>query len=356
MIDFDIKKLRVEHVKIKSVSGALGGTMTVLDEKRSTPDHEVFTKVRVPVTAARAFAKTYDIRTYIKPVLGAVVYYDDKVIAIERHPLGNLGKEETEGLFGKVKWQSQAEINIENFLNVITSTGTWFIDGTYIYTFADDAIDNAKPLNEAETFRSVQATAVRLSDLSIKDIGQSERVCLAYYTRDGEYTITPPIWKTLDKIGSKELEKATDDESVTYLSTDIHQFDQIDEHLHVNLQFALKAGKELTNVFGYDSIQPLNLPELMLQLRTVNLPNVAKSVKETYDTGLPFTHAVAWLIGLLRRVETLESYMVVRSLLRYLTTRGVYRKDAMKPVSIFQSGASFDTVPLLTMDQLTAQE
>jgi hypothetical protein len=356
VIDFDIKKLRVEHVMIKSVSGALGGTVTILDKARSTDKHEVFTKVRVPVAVARGFAKTYEMRAYMKPVLGAIVYYDGHVVALERHPLGNLAQEVTEGVNGLVTWQSQSEINIEGFLSVVTSLGTWFVDGTYVYTFADDAIDNATNMNDDGTFRQVKATAVKLADLAFKDIAASERVSLAYYTKTGDYTITAPIWKTLEKIGSKELEKATDDESVTYLSVDMGQFDKIDEHLCVNLSFALKAGRELSDVFGYDSIQPLNLPELMLQLRTVNLPNVASTVKTTYDTGLPFTHAVAWLIGLSRRVETLNSYMVVRSLLRYLTTRGVYRKGAFNSDSIFCVGRTADNVPLMSLAVATDKE
>ena len=356
MIDFDIKKLRVEHVMIKSVSGALGGTVTILDKKRSTDKNEVFTKVRVPVAVARGFVKTYEMRAYMKPVLGAIVYYDNKIVAIERHPLGNLAEETVEGLNGLVRWQSQAELNIEGFLSVMTGRGVWFIDGTYVYAFADNAITSASNLNEAGTFRQVTATAIKLADLAFKDIKDSERVCLAYYTKTGDYTISSPIWKTLAKVGSKELEKATDDESVTYLSVDMGQFDKIDEHLCVNLSFVLKAGRELSDVFGYDSIQPLNLPELMLQLRTVNLPNVAKSVKETYDTGLPFTHAVAWLIGLTRRVETLDSYMVIRSLLRYLTTRGVYRKGAFSAESIFHIGQTLDKVPLKSLAVVAGKE
>lgn len=356
MIDFDMKKLRVEHVMIKSVSGALGGTVTVLDKKRSTDKNEVFTKIRVPVAVARGFTKTYEIRAYMKPVLGAIVYYDGHVVALERHPLGNLAQETMQGVSGMVTWESQSEQNIEGFLSVVTSAGTWYIDGTYIYTFADGAIDAATNMNDSGTFRQVKATAVKLADLAIRDIQVSERVCLAYYTQCGVSTITAPIWKTLEKIGSKELEKATDDESVTYLSVDMGQFDKIDEHLCVNLSFALKAGRQLADVFGYDSVEALNLPELMLQLRTVNLPNVANSVKTTYDTGLPFTHAVAWLIGLSRRVETLDSYMVVRSLLRYLTTRGVYRKGAFSADSILHVGRTFNCVPLKSVADAAVKE
>lgn len=356
MIPFDINKLQVKHVKIKSVSSAIGGMCSILDETRSTPEKEVFTKVRIPVTVARTFVATYKIKAYIKPVLGCMVTYDGKVIALERHPAGNLGKEETQGLFGMVKWQSQCEQHVQQTLTPLVTDEQWYTDGTYAYKFPDGAIESADKLSECGSFRQVNAATMRLASLALPSFDINERVALGYFIDDDTYTISSPIWKTLNRIGSKQMERATEDESVTHLVVDLHQFDKINETLCVNLAFALKAGRELTDTFGYDAIQPLNLPELMLRLRTVNLPNVAGSVKNTYDIGLPFSHGVAWLLGLLRQVDTLESYMVVRSLLKYLTTRGVYRKGAFDATSILQSGVTFDNVPLKTLEQAAIRE
>lgn len=355
MISFDINKFRVEHIKIKRVSGMQGGTVTFLDEKRSTPEKEVFTKRRIPVNVARMFKKEYVLTQYIKPVLGALLYYDNHVVALERHVLGNLGTEDQEGLDGKTKWRSRCEENVETYLPE-TTTGDWYIDGSYIYQFTlglDLAMQHSTPLNDNGKFRQINAITIKLADLAHKLNPQYDtRVCLGYFPNDKDGMISPPIWKTLDKIGSKHITHDDEEnEDVTNLIVDLHQFDKIDEAMCVNLSFVLKAGRELTNAFGYDSIQPLNLPSLMLRLRTVNLPNVVTSVKTTYDTGLPFTHAAAWLLGLLHRVNTLESFIVVRSLLKYLTSRGMYRRDAFNKQQIFTNGQTFDTVPLKTIEQ-----
>lgn len=138
------------------------------------------------------------------------------------------------------------------------------------------------------------------------------------------------------------------------MEVDEDHFDRVDEYLCVNLAFVIKAARELVDIFGYDSIEPFNLPALMLQMKTVNLPNVSSSVKQTYDSGIPFTHALAWLLGLLRKTETLEAYLTIRSLMKHLTTKGVYRKNAFDTTSVYRTGHSPDTVPLKSIEQAAA--
>lgn len=362
MIKFDPTKLMTKHMLVKMVSGALGGTLTVLDEKRTKKlGKETFTKIKIPHQLTRHFSKKYRITKYLKPVLTAVTFYEDHIVCLERHPLGNLGKETTEGLFGEVKWTSDSEVNVGKLVKPLTTGKDWYIDGTYVYHCSSAQLAVAEVLSADRKFRQVKVEAIKLANLG--DIPQTEeRVCLAFYPTKGDMYLTPPIWKTLTNIGNRQLsakastrnadiDDMADDNSVRYVNNEIDetQFDQIDDKLCVNLGFVLKAGRELSEVFGYDSIEPLGLPDMMIQLRTVNLPTVANEVKQTFDTGLRFTIAIAWLIGLTKRAETLDSFVTLRSLLKYLTTKGVYRKGAFKPEAIFKSGASLDDVKLMTI-------
>ncbi len=302
---------------------------------------------------------------YSKPVLSAVTFYENHVVCLERHPLGNLGKEKTEGLFGEVNWTSDSEINVGKLLKPLTTGKDWYIDGTYVYHVSKANLAAADDLSADGKFRQVKVEAIKLAALG--DIPQvEERVCLAFYPSNGEMSLTPPIWKTLTNIGARQLsvkgnnasiDEMADDASVRYVDNEIDetQFDQVDEKLCVNLGFALKAGRELSEVFGYDSIEPLGLDDMMIQLRTVNLPTIANEVKQTFDTGLRFTIAIAWLVGMTRRVETLDSYITLRSLLKYLTTKGVYRKGAFKPEAIFKSGAALENVKMMSIKDAKAE-
>jgi hypothetical protein len=124
-------------------------------------------------------------------------------------------------------------------------------------------------------------------------------------------------------------------------------FDDINSHLSVNLNFALKAGAEVGALFGYDAIQPLQLPRLMVELRTVNLPNIPNTVKSTYDIGVSFTHSLAWLLGMTRKADTLETLLVVRSLMKYLTQRGVFRNNVFQAARVFHINKTVDDVKLV---------
>lgn len=370
MIAFDPSKIVTKHMYVKTVSGALGGTLTVLDEKRSkAAGKEVFTKIKIAHQLTRHWSKKHrGMNKYLKPVLTAVTFYENHIVCLERHPLGNLGKETTEGLFGEVKWVSDSEANIKDRLSPLMLDGNWYIDGTYIYHVDKADLNGAERLSADGKFRQVSVKAIKLAKLGdIPDV--EERVCLAFYPKNGDMSLTPPIWKTLTNIGQRQLsargahlsERDVDtddiDDGVTYIGTEAQrtQFDQIDQMLCVNLGFALKAGRELSQVFGYDSIEPIGLDDLMIQLRTVNLPNVANEVKQTFDIGLSFTIAIAWLIGLTRRTESLDSYITLRSLLKYLTTKGVYRKGAFNPDSIFRAGSDLDDIPMMSLSQAKAK-
>ena len=158
------------------------------------------------------------------------------------------------------------------------------------------------------------------------DIYIDSRSCLCYFSQN-KYSITPPIWKTLDSIGNNTMKKAEGE--VIKLSA---QFDKVDANMAVNLQFAISCGKALTSQFGYQIIEPLQLPKLMIQLNTVNLQSIAPEIRNTYDIGLTFKHAFAWLLGINAGITTYDEMITMRSVFRYLTTSGVFNKSSIKAV------------------------
>lgn len=362
MIPFTIEKLTVEHLYIKQVSSALGGMITVVDGKKSKKaGKEVFTKIKIPHQLARHFKKTYITTKFLKPVLSAVTFYRDHVVAIERHPLGNLGKQKTIGVMGnEVEWISDSEHHLDTVIMPLALKNDYFIDGTFLYRFEDIDVKAAENLSHDGRFKAVNVKALKLMNLPHKEkLHAEQRTSLAFTPTGGKTFMTPPIWKTLANVGTQQFShkkkaeaEEDEDDSVTYHGTQVasYKFDEIDQHLSVNLGFTLKAGRELSDVFGYDVIEPLGLDDLMIQMRTVNLPTIANEVKQTYDTGFPFTHAVAWLIGLTNRTKTLDSFITLRTLLKHLTTKGVYRKGAFDSSAIFKDPNVVE-IPLLTVEQ-----
>lgn len=350
MIEFDSSKIETKFVYLKYITRAVGGTMSILDVANSTDDDEKFIRVAVPRHVVDSFVNSY-MSKYIKPILTAVCYYDGVIIALQPHPMGNLGVEKVETLFGTRYWESNIHKNVLR-LNKETSYRRWFIDGAVVYNFDNKKLKN---LSKDGKFQALEVTAYRLTDLGNRTIDTTPRTCIAFTASTGQNIISPPVWRDMNTVGKKKMDDGNDSDDAPVLGMKENQFDKIDRLLSVNLNFALRASKVLIENFGYDAIEPLRLDDLMVGLKTVNLPNIDQSIKNTHDIGLKFTHAMAWLIGLGAREQTLESMTALRGMLRYLTSRGIVHKTALSKDSVFRPKMDMSAVPLLTMEEVKAK-
>jgi len=354
MITFDQDKITFDFVYLKSITQALGGSISIIDEEKTFGKQEVTKRCPVPLSVARAFImKHKKVTKYLKPVLTAIVRYDGRVISMERHPMGSMGELVHEGFDGEpVMWESYSQSNLDKLIYPLmqNSKRQWYFDGRYVFSFENQDLDklvNTAPTMTADNrFRKLVTTALDFQELSNADkLQPTERSCLAFITDNGEYAISPPIWKELGSVGASK--RNSEDAAAPATS-----FDEIDRSMHVNLNFALKAGREIGEMFGYEYVEPLQLPRLMIELHTVNLPNIPKQVKATYNINLQFTHALAWLLGMSRKADTLDTYVMMRSLLKYLTTKGIFRNNVFDADCIFIDGASVKDVRLKNLDDL----
>lgn len=352
MFQFDPDKLRVELVQLKSVTGALGGSISVVDQARSSEKKEVLKRIPIPTAVARSFRERHKTSKYINPVWTAVVLYGDHVVALERHPLGVIGSATTTTADGKTRmWIPDCQQNLDKYvIDVVESSARqWYFDGRYVYAFrsADlaTAVVHGEPLSSDHRFRSIEVDAIPLHQLDdASKLELNDRTCVAYIAGNGDFAVSPPIWKDVTAIGKRA--KKGDEEDQTSFT-----FDGIDEYLSVNLAFALTAAKGLSNHWGFDVIEALNLPQLMIKLKTVNLPGIPAPIKATYDCGMSFQHAFAWLCGFQHKATTLEEHLVVRSLMKYLTTSGLFYSQMFDAAAVYRPGKTGEDVPVLTKDQ-----
>lgn len=361
MIHFDANKLTTEIVRLKAVTTILGGSIQIVDEDKTVGKKEILKRIEVPLAVARSFIqKSRKITKYLKPTLTCLVWYDDMVIAMERHPLSSLGVMVEETPDGPKPWVPSCVIIINSYLIPLTLRGSkrWYFDGRYVYSFANDDIPqtlaSSTYLTSNGQFRQMDVQAMDMQEIAVQaNIAPSNRHCLAFVASTGDYAVSPPIWKNLGQVGSTKLIKGDDDENDdVVISAPPLSFDRIDNQLSVNLNFALAAGDKVGRTFGYDHVEPLQLARLMIELSTVNLPNVPKQVKATYDINMQFTHIVAWLLGLIKQTDSLKTYLAMRSLLKYLTSKGIYKKDAFVAENVFRGDQTVADVALKTLDDL----
>ena len=358
MLKFDHSKVRFQNVKIKRVSAALGGGISILDEDHhAKTGKEKFHKIDIPLSLARMFKVKYKVTQFMVPHEGIIMWYDNKVVTLEKAPTNERFKPDFDGILQK--WVSNCEFNYQDMYEEHIKDGLidWFFDGLYAYNFHGESlkslVSRGTKLDETGVFRSVDAQAIHMTYLNFKPAATEKRSCVAVAVDADTFSVSAPIWKAIEQKASSRAVKTTDDDDIDGKSSLISSFHGIDPKLAVNLNFALRAAKELADQFGYDSIQPLHLPKMMIHLRTVNLPRLPKEVKSTTDIGLKFTHGLSWLLGLQYQSTTPEQFYTIRQLIKYLMTKGYYWKDKTKQGRILVDKTK-PTVPLIPVAQLIA--
>jgi hypothetical protein len=348
LFPFDETQITFKKIKMKSISTMMGGVLTYLDEHNSTDDKEVFLRMQVSDSLARLYKTRYKIAQYMKPQEVCLMMYGDRVVGIEKHIVNERFERNRKNEL--VEWRSFLEINFVKALAKMKVIGEdWMFDGSFIYRFMQSGIETvfSKGINLSDDgkFRSVSVDAIRVGLLN--DIDGPlliTRQCLCYSPDGKHVAVTPPIWGSIG--ASRSIKKGEDSEGQGLTA----HFDSINQAMALNLNFALTAGTQLSRQFGYRSIEALQLPKLMIQLKTVNLPNLTAGVKATFDIGMQYKQALGWLMGLLYRSETFDDMVVLRGLIKYATGRGLFRKESVTKMRQVDA-----IVPLYTVAEALAK-
>lgn len=357
MIKFDQADLTTGYIRLKHISTAMGGSVSFVDEDATAASgKEVIVRETIGLAVARDFIMRTKITKYLKPVTVAVIRFRGYIICMERHPLAGL-----EAQSDTYEWKPQCFSRLAiMLLQLQSSQRTWYVDGRYVYALKDESVDAAveagRPLTASREFRALGVDSYDLQRFSyakgIEDstddngVVTTVRTVVAFIMQRGTF-LTPPIWRSLDALGTARTSTSDDDEDPATFDipvSDIFNFDEVDSHYAINLNFVLKAGADIGSIFGYEHVEPLQLPRLMIELHTVNLPALPLSVKRLYDCNMVFTHLFAWLMGLMTRTQTFEDFLTMRALLKYITGRGLYKREATTQDAIFIDGVTLDSV------------
>jgi hypothetical protein len=353
LIKFDPTKVRFQNVKIKRVTTALGGSMSVLDEAHfEKTGKEVFHKVNIPMSLARMFKVKYKITQFMVPHEGVIMYYDDMVISIEKATTNERFAESFDGVIRK--WTSNCETYYADASQQYFKDNPvdWYFDGLYVYNFHGEdlkgLVKRSKWLDAHGKFRAIPVQSLHFTHLNFKPTEERTRMCVAAVVSDDVFSVSAPIWTSLGEKATRTADVDDDDGGKTSL---ISSFKGIDTHVAVNLNFALRAARELADQFGYEAIQPLQLPKMMIQLKTVNVPRLPKEVKSTTDIGLKFTHGLSWLLGLQYNATDPKQLLVIRQMIKYLMTKGYFWKEKTKKSRILVN-ESLPEIPLLSLEDV----
>jgi len=315
LIKFEKDKLEYRKVKLKSIN-ASNGYVVLEDGKRLECTSSLVSTI---------YKNIYGMTSFTIPAEFCLMMYEGLVVSLEKAAINERYVITSNG--DMVEWQPLMISRVDNVLAKCRVEYEYYFDGSYIYTFGDSIpykLRFGRKMTDDGKFVSVDVSASNLSNV-LSDINPfGRRNCLGYIASNGSYAVTSPLWATLVNIGENNMKKATME-----IKGGMTQFDKVDRNMIVSLQFAIYSGKMLSKVFGYHALDFLQLPKLMIQLNTVNLPNVPVDIRNTFDIGIPFTQCMAHLLGLLRKCETLEEVCMMNKVIKYLSTKGIYSRKAI---------------------------
>lgn len=357
MLRFDSSLLSVEIVMLRRITTALGGSFVYVEdgeEKRSA----------VPFAVARDFINRCDkVSKYLEPVPVAVTRYGDHVVCMERQNILEMLRASEAGEdLDETNWVPVSKRVVDALINNLDSGDKeWYVDGRYIYSFdggndVAEVVENSPSIKSTNDFKQVQVNCIDMMVLYEKTVMLDARTCIAF-TTGTDYGISPPLWKASAvqlRDGNVIMSDERDDERTTAADKSntgnvLSNFNTIDDRVFVNLGFALRCGVDLSTIFDYEAIEKLRLPYIMADLGTVNLPAVPNEIKMTYNIGTKFTHMLAWMIGVYHRIDNLNDLLRVRALIKYLTTRGIYRYSSLTTDNIYKD-VNNTIIPLTKID------
>lgn len=357
LFKFNPAKMEIRYELVTAITEALGGSMRIVDQDifNNEDRRMVTTRLPLPFAVARAVKKQNKNKSeFLVPVYMAIVTYEGVIVHIERATFD--------------QHEQRLDSTSERAVRVIrekvqdVQKGNWYTDGTVIYQIPHTAFnlnENKTYLTSSKRFFAESVTAFKFTDMvDLKLIGLCHtRSIVGFIDKNRNVVFTPPLWTNVMDLrtkGSSGVKTTTDtktDKPATTEPKDTtnYRFDLLNAEFSVNLEFILSSAAVIGEYFGYDQIEFLRLEDYMIDLRTVNLPKVSKSRRQTYNTGLQFVSCMAWLMGFIGKCNNLDTYSKLTAVMKILCRNGLFNTSQVEKTLNLKPPA------MLTADQARNQ-
>lgn len=304
MFEFDASKYVVRSLRLKAIS------QSTIDP-RVTFEDEVGLSVKMPVPTAiaRRVKQKLKVTKFHTTYPCEIGFYDGRIVSMDVPSADEYVIWKNDGV-----WESRLSKNHRVLHNLI---GDWLYDGQYVYRYTE-ALTPIEPTNFGS--RVVEAFNLYLfGELAGND--PKKHACLAYRNPDNnQWTITSPVTRQSGELFMLSGDSDAFDASSEFgAASDLLLMDGL---MFPNLRFVNYAARAISAQFDYAAIEPLGLPLLMIEHRTFNLGGLSVPVQASSPAPFKFTQALAWLIGMFGRVQTLDQLLAVKQSAKMLLTKG----------------------------------
>ncbi len=309
MFMFEAHKLHCSYHILRSISQSTIDPRVVF-----VGEGGVDVKLPVPVSIARRMKqKLNNVTRFSVEFPCCIAFLDGKIVAMDvPQQRAYIDWKDTKA------WVSPIEKN----MNVLKRLqGDWMFDGQYAY-------QHSEPLQHAvgTSFGHQPMSTYNLYKMDLEVTLEAVSLAgLAYsHPNQNKWTVTCPVTRS----STSFLQLTGDVERWSYgdqhadVEDIAEQLDKIDRTMFVNLKFVNYTARRVSDLFGFEAAEPLGLPLIMSQHRTMNLTTLSQSVQQSSPAPFSFTTGLAWVIGLFDRVTTLEQLAEVKAIMKMLLTKG----------------------------------
>lgn len=309
--NFDKSQLRIEYVGLKALSKA------TIDPRIEYEDaNGNVMKCAVPTSVARLTRKAlHEVTRFAVAYPACLAFIDDRLVALDVAVGPKLKMFQESG-----EWISCIE-GREGLVERLSDDLLW--DGQYAFRYEGEVMTIGESNYGWQKCRAFNM--YRLSEENSDPMEQMAALCYRHPIT-GEWIKSPPISKTfgtqLQLTGSSDRVGGNDVEFITS-NGQVNQIARMDYFKFVNLRFVNYASRVLSRRFGYESIEPLGLPLLMIEHRTFNIGGLTMPVQISSPAPLKFSEAIAWLVGFHMQVQSLDDLISLKQTFRMLMTKGI---------------------------------
>lgn len=333
MFKFNKDSLRIEYITLLALSKA------TIDPRIQFKDAGgVIHKMSIPVSVARIVrARLKGVGRFPNGYPAALAFVEGRIVAMDVA----VGKS-----YKMFKDFDEWITCLETRSSVLDGLeGDWLWDGQYAYR----EVGEIKQMGDSN-FGSIDTRVFNLYRLGeARGDMVEDLVALCFKNPEtGEWTKTTPMTRHsgafLQITGDVDKFNKHDH----FIEED--EFKKIDSNVFANLRFVTYAARVLARQFGYTAVEPLGLPILMMEHQTFNVGGLPTEMQAASPAPMAFSSALAWMIGLNRKVGNLEDLIAIKSSTKMLLTKGNTRKS--EPVKQKENEAP---APVVSTRDLIAQ-
>lgn len=306
MFKFDKSKFSIEYVGLKSLSKAtIDPTITFIDSKG------IQHKLSIPTSVARiARNRLHGVSRFTTAYPACVMMVDGKVTSLDVA----VAKDYKMFIeFGE--WISVLETR-EEVVRAFTDDMLW--DGQYVYSEVGEVAQTGDTNFGTQELRAFNM--YKLGEPDCPTFRQLAALCFMNPLTK-KWVKTGPVTRHSSNMLQITGDVDTIDRHDTFMDADC-PIEEMDRKVFVNMRFVNYSARVLARQFGYDTIEPLGLPLLMIEHRTFNLGSLEIPVQVTSPAPMSFSNALAWVVGLIMRVNTIDDLITVKQTMKMLLTKG----------------------------------